>query len=146
MSRRVIHRRRALALGLALGASAAGAIVLRRSTVAPTLGAPRPALRDALQSVLSDPGATRRLGAAYLRAEQQEASIDVLLRRLPISGVTADQAATSAIADPAAVLALVGVASTTEFSDGDTVVVNGWELGRSEARLAALYAALSLSE
>jgi hypothetical protein len=140
MSRRLVHRRRALALGLALGASAVGATVLRRSTVARTLDAPPPALRDALQSVLSDPVATRRLGAAYLREEPQEASIGLLLHRLPVSGATADQTAARFAADPAAVLAKVGAASTAEFSNGDTVVVNGWELGRSEARLAALYA------
>jgi len=145
MNRRLVHRRRALALGLALGTSAAGAIVLRRFIAGPTLGTPRPALRDALHSVFSDPEATRRLGIAYLRDEPWEASIDLLLRGLPIAGDTGVQAAATAIADPAAVLARVGAASTAEFANGDTVVVDGWELGRSEARLAALYAALRVS-
>lgn len=142
MSALRVTRRRVLALGCSVALVATGALAACRRSMS-IFGEARPELREGLESVLTDPEATRRLGAAYLQSERSEASIDRLLVLLPIPGRTADAAAAAAAADPGAVLAHVGSATPAEFADGDTVVVDGWELARSEARLAGLYAALS---
>jgi hypothetical protein len=137
-----VTRRRALALGIALGMAATGAIVVRRGRTT-IFGPPRPALREALDSVLSDHDSTRRVGLAYLRIEPAEAWIDLLLDRLPIPGRAADDVEATIVADPPAALARIGAGTTSEFSRGDTVIVDGWEIGRSHGRLAALYLMLS---
>ncbi|MGH9013694.1 MAG: hypothetical protein ACRDZ1_07125 [Acidimicrobiia bacterium] len=106
---------------------------------------PWPALGEALAQVLTDPGATRRVGRRYLDAEPTEASVPRLLALLPTGGTTADaRAAEREIArHPRAFLARVGKAARADFAEGETVVVDGWQLSRAEARLAALTALTS---
>jgi hypothetical protein len=136
-----VTRRQTLVLALGLGLVGASVAVARRTPSGIAVEA-RPALRGALESVLSDADATRRFGGSYLQTQPSEASVDLLLRRLPMPGRTADAAEAAAIADPSAVLARIGTAVTDDFARGDTVVIDGWVVGRSEARFAALLALL----
>ena len=73
-----------------------------------------------LGSLFTRPDAARAIGAAYLRAYPQEARV---VRSLRIAANGREDVATRVRAD---------------FAGGDVVMVEGWMLSRTEARLCAL--------
>lgn len=73
------------------------------------------------------------VGRRYLDAVPEEADRDVLLAALPALGGTVP-------ADPATGLAVLAPQVAEDHAAGETVVLDGWVLSRTEGRAAALYA------
>jgi hypothetical protein len=78
------------------------------------------------------------IGRSYLRAQPDEASVPWLTRQL----FDVDLSAARATLDAEQVLSRLRDGRSRDFTDGDLVVVEGWFLARTEARLLALLAQL----
>ena len=118
--------RRSLAVVLGAGL---GAAVL-------PLGWLRPARRARLMAhPFRDDRAARVVGRRYLAVNPGEASRPVLLDRLGPLAPAPDRPV-----EPRVWRHRLIVARTADFAAGDTVLVDGWLLARSEARLCALVA------
>jgi hypothetical protein len=90
--------------------------------------------QDVVARLLRDRASARRVGAAYLAAHPEEASPERLLQALRSALGPVDAA-------PAAVLRhRLAARVRDDFARADVVVVRGWWLSRTEARLAALVA------
>lgn len=83
-----------------------------------------------LRSLIAHPESAAQLGRAYLAARPDEASASRL------TSLILDERATVTGDEPARVTAHVG----EDFEAGRVVVVNGWILSLTEARLCALCA------
>lgn len=99
----------------------------------PANAAPGPSngVPDALAGLLADPAAARELGKAYLRTAPNTATIDMqtLLREL------------SNPRTPAAPLARhLARRVEDDFEHGNTALVGGWLLARTEAAVCAMLA------
>lgn len=95
----------------------------------PEATAPHQHLRSMLMNIFPDPAAPQALGQAYLERYPAEADVRLLMRSFQ------DDADLPEARDLAQRL---GERRSRDFRDGDTVVVEGWVLARSEARLCAL--------
>lgn len=116
MTGRPMRRRSALA---ALGA----AVLAAALPVAGGIGQ-----RESPAAILASPRAARRIGRRYLAIAPGEADPVRLAATLP------------ALRDPVAQRRALDAARRRDFAAGDTVILDGWILARSEARLCALAA------
>jgi hypothetical protein len=82
---------------------------------------------------LADPRSARRVGNAYLWTAPSEAHALGLARALRRSN-----RAWGRVSGPGAVRRLAGVESRRDYAAGRVVVVDGWHISRTEARLCAL--------
>lgn len=89
-------------------------------------------------ALFTDAATARRIGERYLAANAEERDPEALAARLP-AGCAAPARTRR---DMAAVRAALGEQRARDFATGDTVIVDGWILARSEARLCA-FAALT---
>lgn len=122
-------------LGAVAGAFVASTTRLRGLARVPT-AVPRQAAAPALATYFADPAAVARIGAAYLAVAPADGDADLLLTELaPEGSVPADYWATVAIAD---LQVAIRDAVHADFEAGDIVDIGGWQLARTEARLAAL--------
>ena len=133
-----ITRRSMLAL-LGAGATAGIAAVVGRRFVADTDAPVETATGDAVTA--ADPGGIEldatspigRIGAAYLALVPDEASRSQLVELIPeLDGVPAGEIE--------AHLVDLGPRVAEDFAAGDTIVIDGWVLARTEGRAAALVA------
>jgi hypothetical protein len=90
-------------------------------------------LARAVAAALSDPRSARRVGAVYRRTATSEADAPALARALRGS-----HRAWGRVSGPGAVRRLARVESRRDYAAGRVVVVDGWHLSRTEARLCAL--------
>jgi hypothetical protein len=88
----------------------------------------------AWEKLFPDARAAAAVGRQYLRQYPQEASAEWLMARLFADGapIGADEVS------PGRVLAVLRDGQRLDFPGGDVVVVHGWFVGRTEARLLAL--------
>ena len=84
-----------------------------------------------LRLVARHPESTRLIGERYLRLFPDENEERVLIRGI---------LGTEEIDNSSALKAWLGKRRSEDFERGDTVIVDGWILSRSEARLYALFA------
>jgi len=127
-----ISRRRVNAALAALGMAAAAPEPAGRALAeGPGPRGPDAGLPDCLPDCLSDPGGTRALGERYLAAFPEEAAalapLAAEVRRAGAGG-------------PAALRRAVGGRIRADFAAGQTVVLDGWVMARTEGRIAALAA------
>jgi hypothetical protein len=92
---------------------------------------------DLVGSFFSDAEATRRIGTAYLQVAPTEASETALITALAPPGE--DPAQWWASIDLAALQKEVRRRAHRDFKTPDVVDIGGWQLARTEARLAALW-------
>lgn len=125
-----------LALGLIASACAAPGLASSAPAVRPN------STEDALLSFLTDPGAASWLGQRYLADHPQEHDANRLADQLmaALSAQSPDQVPDDPIALGQALIALV----EQEYASAPLILVDGWPLAPSEARLYAL-AALATS-
>lgn len=129
---------------LALAGSVLGLVAVSRRVVlaAPLEAGPRATEASdvdghprSVETLVSGGEGVRRIGAAYLAAtpEERDASalFDAILAKRP------DLARASR---PRALRAAFARAVRHDFAVGDVVVLDGWRLARTEARLCALWA------
>jgi hypothetical protein len=124
-----LARRDFLALGLACAAAPLGCA--RR----------HPRLEAALAAFFPDAGAARALGEEFLVAYPAEDERDALLRQLAGGRESAWEAL--AAGDPAALREALREAHRADLAEGRVVLVRGWLLSQTEARLCALAARAS---
>ena len=132
----VVTRRRFL-----LAAAGAGGVLLFER-LRPWQGLvarePMDPLGARLVGLLGDPESARTVGVEYVRAVPSEASVatlvDTVAARLP-GGLRAIRAATDD-----ELRALLGARTRRDFADEDLIVLQGWVLSVTEARLFALAA------
>lgn len=124
-----ISRRTALSMGAVLGllAGRPGMALSAGSGAASADVASH--IRRLLEEIFGDGAAPRALGEAYLESHPHERSAGVLIRE-----ILGGQAPT----DAPALARLVAARRTREFGTSQTIVLDGWVLTRSEARLCAL--------
>jgi hypothetical protein len=120
-------KRRGVLLGiaatLALG-SLPGINWLRRS------GAPK----TMAEAMFSDPATARMIGVRYLAEAAHECDAAVLAAELP-AGCAAPPTSRHELED---IRKIVDAQRERDFATGDTVIIDGWILARTEARLCAL--------
>ncbi len=128
-------RRRFLAgAGRAALGVAAGPLLLSQAGC----GAGEP-LVEALLAFYGDRGAAEQVGFEYLKRFPREDDVTRLVRRL--AGSRARQSKWEALsADPAALAAALRARHRADFAEGRIVVLRGWVLSQTEARLCALAA------
>jgi hypothetical protein len=116
------RRRHLLSLGLAIAASGFGAApaALRQPWA--------DGWRELLLSLSADHPTARRLGQRYLATGDDTAPLAATLRRL----------ADHRPSDAGALRAAIAHAVRDDLAVGDTVVVDGWVLARSEAQVLGL--------
>ena len=124
-----ITRRRMLWLLVALG----GAVGLARFARVPPF---RDTARSPLEAVFGHPDSARRIGEAYLSRYPQEA--DAALLRTRIAGSPEDATRVLDGMRGGELAGWVRDRQREDFRDGRTVVVDGWMLSSTEARLCAL--------
>jgi hypothetical protein len=131
-----LSRRRFLGAGLAgvAGASVGGADARVRAPQ--RVGAETPA--DLVGAYFSNGAAAGRIGALYLQLVPAEASEAALLAALAPTGE--DPTQWWASTDDAALKDEVRARAHADFETPDVVDLGGWQLARTEARLAALWA------
>jgi hypothetical protein len=130
-----LTRRQFLALGIAFVAPIVPAIVRSRGRIGATSD---PGLAAIFRDVSAVPASARGVGRAYLAATPAEASVARLT-----AGVLASLPATSSDvsdADADELRAVLADVIREDFRTERTVVVEGWILARTEARLCALAA------
>jgi hypothetical protein len=121
---RALRRREFLALGAGL---LAGLAAPRRARAAvPT--------RDPVARLFAHPDSARIVGRRYLEAFPQRAE------RARLEADCVNRVALAADADATAWREALAALRRREFADGETVVLDGWVLARSEASLCALLA------
>lgn len=89
-----------------------------------------------LAMLLADPQAARRVGVEYLRLRPDEAAAPVLVDAIA-AGLPGGRAAV-ATRSTRQLRALLAAATCADFKHDRTVVLEGWILSATEARLAAL--------
>ena len=94
------------------------------------------AQRRAIEMLLGDLRGAREIGARYLALEPAERSADVLARHL----LRDPHKIAFSVTDTAALRQALAAGRTRDFASGDTVIIDGWILARTEARLCALAA------
>jgi len=101
----------------------------------PGIGSPRHATRgccEAVAALWSREGGARRVGREYLAQAPDDADPDRLAE------ILFGDPRTAAAMSSAALRAHVARRRARDFETGDTVIVDGWVLARTEARLCAL--------
>ena len=116
-------------LGLLATIAAGG---LTAVLAAPARDGPR---LEIVPDTLTDPGAAERFGRAYLAAYPAEADRETLLGHLEAALFPGGTAVRSGAE---AVFTRFDRVVRGEYADGEVIVVAGWLLSRSEARLYAL--------
>lgn len=86
-------------------------------------------VRELLTQMFGDVASAQAVGRAYLRSHPHDGNPRLLIADLLGPGVPPNAASLAR---------LLAARRSREFRDGETVVVNGWVLARSEARLCAL--------
>lgn len=126
--------------GFLLGALGMGGSALWRLGGWPALPGPSTSPGERLRGLLAHEDSARLIGRAYLRVAPTEARPDVLTalvaERLPGGRRALDDAGGDDLRE------LVARGTARDFAEERTVVVDGWVLSCTEARLCAL-AALS---
>ena len=92
----------------------------------------------ALTACFRDPASPRAVGRAYLAAVPEEASVQGLVRRL--IGEASAVSAPLPLTDRDALRAAMRSRIRRDFAEGRIVMVDGWFLSQTEARLCALTA------
>jgi hypothetical protein len=115
-----------------LGAGARSGLVLGGLLVGCRPGGPDAAGRAALIAFASEVSGASRLGGAYLEEHSNEASVDALANSL-LDGVPTETAASVE-----ALASLLRQRNQRDFEEGDVLQLDGWIVGRTEARLYAL--------
>jgi hypothetical protein len=87
-----------------------------------------------------DPQAARAVGHAYLREAPQEYNVGIITEMILRSGTALTQRL-DALSEKDLIAKLRNLI-TEDFTNGNTVQVEGWVLSRTEARLCALCALL----
>ncbi len=93
-------------------------------------------IADRLRALSGDPASARVLGEAY--AELYPCEMGQELPELILSSLSSAQRAAAANDDDA-LIALIAERVREDFAQGSTVVIDGWLLSRTEARLCALW-------
>lgn len=129
-------RRRFLAsAGRAALGLAAGSVVL------PAAGCARgEALLDALLGFYPDRDAAAAVGARFLERFPKEDDAPELVRRLARSRERQGEWEALAVAAPASLHAALRGSHRSDFAEGRIVLLRGWILSQTEARLCALVA------
>jgi len=132
-------------LGSLLGALAVSVAPVGRlgrafgsTTVGPAAG---PA--EVIASFFADADAAARIGAAYLSVVPAEGDVDFLLGALAPEGVTPEEW-WAGVGLPE-LQRTIRAAAHADFATGDVADLEGWQLARAEARLAALFTVTRLS-
>jgi hypothetical protein len=84
----------------------------------------------------SDPAAAMRIGSAYLAVVPQDGDVNLLLEALTPEGEVPAEWWASVTVDE--LRTTVRAAAHADFKAADVADVAGWQLARTEARLAAL--------
>jgi len=122
-------------LGAVIGAFVASTTRLR-GVPAAEAAVPAQVSAPTLSAFFADAAAAARIGAAYLAVAPAEGDADFLFTELaPVGAVPADYWATVTIDQ----LHLdIREAVHADFEAGEIVDIGGWQLAKTEARLAAL--------
>ena len=91
------------------------------------------------EAMFSDLATARMIGTRYLIQAAHECDAAVLTAELP-AGCAAPPASLHSVAD---MRKLIDAQRTRDFATGDTVIIDGWILARTEARLCALTALMA---
>ena len=97
---------------------------------------------EKVASLFSDPVGVARIGTAYLGVAPDEGSVDVLLAALAPAGQSPEEWWTAV--GVRELRLTVRTAAHADFVAGDVVDLEGWQLARTEARLAALFVVTQL--
>ena len=116
-----------------------GAVVSTSGGIGRALAAtPETAVANRLRDLLTHRASAARIGRAYLESEPHEADVGLLVRDLAADW----PGGPAALAElPETTLArLVSDRTRRDFAEGETVMLDGWVLSRTELRLCALTA------
>ena len=117
---------------------AAGPLLLAQAGCGPS-----DTLVDALLAFFEDRAAAEEVGAHYLARFPKEDDATRLVRRLAGSRARQSEWEALAVSDPAAVSDALRERHRDDFREGRIVLLRGWVLSQTEARLCALAAKIS---